>query len=449
MNAAAPLRCDVLVLGAGLAGMRAAWAAKQTAPRLRVLLVSPRRAASGSSFANRNNALGMQAPAPDQAEAFAAEAERLAPPGKIVPGLALAMAQDAPDRLADLLSLPLAFRRDEHGGLARFSGCFSPAPRAVIFDELAHAHAAFLQRARALGIGLLHGHEAVDLPAHANSGRVLGAVLRPLRGGPTVFVSARAVVAALGGPGPLFARRMCGPGGSGLALGLLRRAGAELINARWLQFFWLRTRDGSFVNPGDLSWPSAWEQLAKARRGHCPVGWNLPDTALDLALLSQGGARGGGVRLPDGGTMALYAHAGNGGARIDAHGRTSVPGLYACGECAGGMHGANRMGGGMVLAALAFGARAGAAAAEAAAKLPRSDAGGPAFPIEHDAALPADAAFVRRLRRGMSVHALPGADCATRAALSFSAWLEEEAARAASLRQRLLARSALCVLHGE
>lgn len=61
------------------------------------------------------------------------------------------------------------------------------------------------------------------------------------------------------------------------------------------------------------------------------------------------------------------AHAGNGGAVIDAHGQTSVAGLFACGECATGMHGANRIGGAMVLATQVFGHRAGVAAARMAA----------------------------------------------------------------------------------
>ncbi|MFR9006318.1 MAG: FAD-binding protein [Collinsella aerofaciens] len=43
--------------------------------------------------------------------------------------------------------------------------------------------------------------------------------------------------------------------------------------------------------------------------------------------------------------VAMYAHAANGGIRIDAHAKTSVPGLFACGEVTGRMHGADRIGG--------------------------------------------------------------------------------------------------------
>jgi len=52
---------------------------------------------------------------------------------------------------------------------------------------------------------------------------------------------------------------------------------------------------------------------------------------------------------------------------IDARGATKVAGLFACGEAAGGPHGANRIGGNMMTNTVVFGARAGAAAAEYAA----------------------------------------------------------------------------------
>lgn len=62
--------------------------------------------------------------------------------------------------------------------------------------------------------------------------------------------------------------------------------------------------------------------------------------------------------------IAPVAHFAGGGARIDAHGATTVAGLYAAGEAAGGTHGANRMGGNALTEAVVFGHRAGMAAAE-------------------------------------------------------------------------------------
>lgn len=452
----------VLVLGAGLAGMRAAWAAKEAAPGLDVTLVSPRKGPSGSSFANRNNALGVQAPLPHEAEAFVAEALRLAPPAHIRPELVRALAADAAARVAELHGLGLSFRTADDGSPARFPGCFSPQPRAQVFDGLAAAHAAFLAKVTGLGVRLLHGYEALELATDAD-GRVCGARLFALRGGQTLTLRAGAVIAALGGPAPLFARRLCGPGGSALAYGLLHSAGARLVNARYLQFFWGNVPDGSFVNPGALPWPEELAELADARRTHCPVAYSLPDAALDRALLSRRKVKGlrglRGLPLQSAETqtgappLALFAHAGNGGALVDEHGQTSVPGLYACGECAGGMHGAQRLGGGMVLSALVFGARAGAAAAREAAD-PPAPPPNPAAAAPTQAAPPpasmqgrttADAAFLRRLRRGMDRHGLPFCE-AQPGRQAFVDWLRRAASQGAALRQRLLALSALLVL---
>jgi aspartate oxidase len=60
-------------------------------------------------------------------------------------------------------------------------------------------------------------------------------------------------------------------------------------------------------------------------------------------------------------------HYQNGGLVIDEHGETTLPGLFACGEIAGGTHGRNRMMGNSLLECTVFGRRAGAAAAVRAA----------------------------------------------------------------------------------
>lgn len=59
-------------------------------------------------------------------------------------------------------------------------------------------------------------------------------------------------------------------------------------------------------------------------------------------------------------------HYQNGGLVIDTDGETTVEGLYACGEIAGGTHGRNRMMGNSLLECCVFGRRAGKAAAEKA-----------------------------------------------------------------------------------
>ena len=56
----------------------------------------------------------------------------------------------------------------------------------------------------------------------------------------------------------------------------------------------------------------------------------------------------------------------NGGLVVDTDGRTTLEGLYACGEIAGGTHGRNRMMGNSLLECVVFGRRAGRAAFEKA-----------------------------------------------------------------------------------
>ena len=62
--------------------------------------------------------------------------------------------------------------------------------------------------------------------------------------------------------------------------------------------------------------------------------------------------------------IAPFVQAFNGGVIIDEHCRTTVPGLFACGEVAAGPHGADRLGGNMMIGNMVFGTRAGLAASQ-------------------------------------------------------------------------------------
>ena len=70
----------------------------------------------------------------------------------------------------------------------------------------------------------------------------------------------------------------------------------------------------------------------------------------------------------------MYAHAANGGIRIDKAAYTGVEGLYACGEATGGMHGTDRIGGLSSANGIVFGRIAGASAARAALDAPKAGA---------------------------------------------------------------------------
>lgn len=382
-----PASADVLILGAGLAGLRAALSCLESSPGLRVLVASATGAPSGSSFANQNDALGMHVCLSDsERDAYVREVLALNRGARLSPELLTVQAQEGGARLHDLVDLGLNFTRDDTGNLLGHSSCFSPhSRRAFVFTGLASAFARFKARLDALGCLFAPGLLAASIVT--DQGMTSGAFLAPYEGGAPVFVAAKAVIVALGGSGRLFAHSMAGPGTPGYGHGLLAQAGAAMDNLGFLQFMWATVPGKTFWQPAALgaggyrlALPDGrgvpmeenlpgLSGLCPSRASHCPFGYGLEDSALDLAL-ANGLDDAGIVRLiqPDGAPLNLapMAHASNGGALIDEHGQTSVPGLLACGECATGMHGSNRIGGGMVLASQVFGHRAGLRAAQIA-----------------------------------------------------------------------------------
>jgi len=386
------LTTDILVLGAGLAGLRTAWAAAEADPNLAVTVVGRNAGPAGSSFANRNNALGVQLPDSDARRvAFFTEAMALAEPGLIDPALVTILAEEGEARVRELIALGLRFRQADQGVPARFPGCGSHDPRALVFDDLPDAFNRFFKKTTSYGVTIINSLEILGILA--DDGAARGAWGIDTATGRPVALGARAVVMALGGPAPLFDRHQAGPGNSGLGLGILAEAGVRTANEPYLQFLWGR-EDASFLNPARLLAPGnrvltpdsgqldpteavdqSLDDLRAARAIHCPAFHHRPQAVLDRLLLSHlhpdGLAR---VITPPGEVRAgLFAHAGNGGAVVDRDGATSLPGLFAAGECATGMHGANRLGGAMVLTTQVFGRRAGLAAARYAARTKTPD----------------------------------------------------------------------------
>jgi L-aspartate oxidase len=145
-----------------------------------------------------------------------------------------------------------------------------------------------------------------------------------------------------------------------------RAYGAVLLNADGEEFT-------DSLGPRDVVSQAIVDEVVKGKGVETPDG--RPAVYLDTTRISAHDAelslpymlrryRAGGID-PLGERILTYPvlHYQNGGLVIDADARTTVEGLYACGEIAGGTHGRNRMMGNSLLECVVFGRRAGRAAA--------------------------------------------------------------------------------------
>jgi L-aspartate oxidase len=147
-----------------------------------------------------------------------------------------------------------------------------------------------------------------------------------------------------------------------------RAYGAVLLNADGEEFT-------DPLGPRDAVSQAIFEEVDAGRGVETPDG--RPAVYLDTTRIPERDAeislpymlrryRAGGID-PLAEPILTYPvlHYQNGGLVIDEHGQTTVEGLYACGEIAGGTHGRNRMMGNSLLECVVFGRRAGKAAASA------------------------------------------------------------------------------------
>jgi L-aspartate oxidase len=145
-----------------------------------------------------------------------------------------------------------------------------------------------------------------------------------------------------------------------------RAYGAVLLNAEGEEFT-------DPLGPRDAVSQAIFEEVDAGRGVETPDG--RPAVYLDTTRIPERDAeislpymlrryRAGGID-PLAEPILTYPvlHYQNGGLVIDEHGQTTVEGLYACGEIAGGTHGRNRMMGNSLLECVVFGRRAGKAAA--------------------------------------------------------------------------------------
>ena len=148
-----------------------------------------------------------------------------------------------------------------------------------------------------------------------------------------------------------------------------RAYGAVLLNADGEEFT-------DSLGPRDVVSQAIFDEVAKGKGVETEDG--RPAVYLDTTRIAEADAqvslpymlrryRGAGID-PLARPILTYPvlHYQNGGLTIDTNAQTTLEGLYACGEIAGGTHGRNRMMGNSLLECAVFGRRAGRAAAEKA-----------------------------------------------------------------------------------
>lgn len=415
----------VLIVGAGLAGLSAALAA---APRrVLVLIEAPVSRGCSSAWAQGGMAAALS---PDDDPELHALDTIAAGAGLVDPDMARLLAREGPEAVRRLAHLGAPFDRLPDGGfhtsleaahsrarVARVKG--DQAGRAIMEAVIAQAMAA-------RHIEIRSGCRLRGLLQDVN-GRIRGVLAE--HGGRLTEIVAPATILATGGVGGLYAvtttpAQLIGEGMAAAAL-----AGATIADPEFVQFHptamdigrdpaplateALRGEGAVLINSSGEPFMRRYHELAElaprdivARAIHAEreagrgafldareaVGDHFPEEFPFVFAASLSGGVDPRVQpIP----VAPACHYHMGGVLTDALGRTTLPGLYAAGECAStGVHGANRLASNSLLEAAVFGERAGRTAAEEGASDTRQ--------LKPQAAPILPEAPLQELRRAMS-----------------------------------------------
>jgi len=398
---------DVLIIGAGLAGQRAALAAAQQGASVAIISkVHPVRSHSVAAAGGINAALNPE----DSWESHAFDTVK----GSDYLGDQDAieiMCREAPDELLWLEHAGVTFHRDAAGHLGtRAFGGASAARTYYVADITGHAilHVLYEQ--------LMKHHETVDRYEEwfttdllqDDEGRCIGAVCRNLRDGHIEVFNAKATILASGGAGQAYEPTTNGLIVTGDGIAQAYRIGARLMDMEMVQYHpttlagngllitegargegaWLLNAKGErFMEkyaPNKLELASR-DVVSRAEQTEINEGRGFPDgtVALDITKVPRKrtlealreivniGKDFAGVDIT---REPIHIRPGNhyimGGVKTDVNGETTIPGLYAAGEVACvSVHGGNRLGANSLLDTLVFGRRSGVHAATRAAQM--------------------------------------------------------------------------------
>lgn len=419
------MKTDVLVIGGGGAGLRAAIAAADCGAQ--VLLVSKKQIGqAGATAWPIAEMAGYNAGDPRIPGDVRRHYEDImdAAKGMADPRLAAVVAANAPKTIAQLEDWGVEFEHVEDG-YYKFKSCFSTSPRTHVIrghgEPIIRAMKKQIQK-RSSRITVLENVTVTELIRGKES--VEGAY--GVQEDCLLKIEADAVILAAGGSGQAFARNMNPEDVTGDGCAMAYDAGAQLVNMEFMQmgmgFSWpvvnifngyiwegkpgLTDREGRDIFDGILPEGLTAGDVMHEHRKHFPFSTSDCARYLEIAVhRAINGGRGtvhGGIPvdltgmtsayvntleddcgihhmwpiaaaymkergvdlLHETAEVAVFAHAVNGGIRIDENAMSSVPGLFAAGECAGGPHGADRLGGNMMVTCQVFGEIAGRKAAE-------------------------------------------------------------------------------------
>ena len=395
---------DVVVVGAGCAGMRAAIEAHDAGANVGVVSkLHPTRSHSGAAEGGINAALGNTAEDSPETHAFdtVKGSDYLGDQDAIE-----IFTAEAPGDIYQLEHWGCVFSRNDEGKLAQRPFGAAGSPRTVYSADITgHVllHVLYEQLMKRMEEGPLTVHEEFFAWRLAvEDGRCVGVVCWDLVNGGLQLVTGRSVVLATGGMGRIYraTTNAYACNGDGMAMAL--HAGLPLKDMEFMQFHpttlypsgvlitegcrgeggFLINRDGerfmAKYAPNALELASR-DVVSRSETTEIEAGRGISGSVLlDLRHL---GAERIMTRLPGSRELAMTfagvdpiydpipvrpgAHYQMGGVETDDRGATELAGLYAAGEVACvSVHGANRLGGNSLMETITFGRRAGRAAAE-------------------------------------------------------------------------------------
>ena len=404
----AHLFTDVLVIGAGGAGMYAAIAAARDGASVLLLDKSQVGRGGATIMAQMTVAVALGEQEPDSVQLHFQDTLN-AGRGLCNEELAYLLCDDGPKRIREMEQWGTRWARED-GHIKQEMAPGHSVKRCCYVDFLNTGPAVAATLRRKVGeiaaIRRISNLAAVEILVH--DGRALGALALNLADGQWVSIQAKAVILAAGGLTKLFERNSASANMGGEAYAMALWAGAELIDMEFVQFFPIGHLAPRLVGMDPIMWdPFRYKLGGKLLNGHFEEfidrygssdfgKYNATRDVAAYAILKEveagrGTPHGGAYldfrhipetelrgafgpvidRLLTNGIdltktpveVSPIAHYHMGGIRVDVNMATRVAGLFAAGEAVGGANGANRLSGNAITEAFVFGERAGTSAA--------------------------------------------------------------------------------------